>query len=205
MTDHIPDGRDAELLACPLCNSASEASTAFDGSIYEGHVVICANGKCGCQSGTFPTPAMARRAWNTRSAALPKEADPSREELAKAIYETGAEPGNDACTWAYARRIAETYKGTRHNSHAKAYQTDINHALAQADSVRARLAAKPVNDGVRELRQRIHNMRVTLSSVVTLANGGGVTLRNLNAIGKAAKHSLDHDAAAVPPSPGDRT
>lgn len=60
-----PDGD--RLLPCPLCKSASQASTAFDGLVYEGHVVICTSGKCGCQSGVFPTPAMARKAWNTRT------------------------------------------------------------------------------------------------------------------------------------------
>lgn len=52
----------------------------------------------------------------------------------------------------------------------------------------------PVASDGQELRQRIHNMRVTLSSVVTLAESGGVNLKNLNAIGKAAKHSLVRDA-----------
>lgn len=97
MTAAATPGR--ELLACPCCGSASEPSTAFDGSIYEGHVVICANGKCGCQSGTFPTPAMAKRAWNTRLAAKPAESEREAviEECAKlcetnAVVYRGTEP-----------------------------------------------------------------------------------------------------------------
>lgn len=69
--------------------------------------------------------------------------------------------------------------------------------LEIADGEIARLAAKPADEGVRELKQRIHNMRVTLSSVVTLAESGPVNLKTQNAIAKAAKHSLDRDASTT--------
>lgn len=44
-------------------------------------------------------------------------------------------------------------------------------------------------------RQRIHNLRVTLSTVRTLGESGGVKLKTLNAIARAAKLSLERDTA----------
>lgn len=187
------------MLACPLCNSASEASTAFDGSIYEGHVVICANGKCGCQSGTFPTPAMARRAWNTRSAALPKQSDPSRDSAAVQMFMAQlivAENGsslNGAITIPKQTLPASVYDA----------------AIAAAN----RLAAKPVDDGVREAFKPFADFMAgsafdKLPGEMPLTNGSGMARRQLTvgdfrklreAIWPPKPYTLST------PSPGERT
>lgn len=93
--DHIPDGR--ELPACPCCNWPAPMLET-DGSCFAGQHYPSEPGqtgykfrcdKCGLQTCWWHSEQQARDAWSTRSAALPKQSEPSREELdAKTLAES---------------------------------------------------------------------------------------------------------------------
>lgn len=57
------------------------------------------------------------------------------------------------------------------------------------------LAVARALQAVREANQRVHDLRVTLSSIITLAETAPVNLKTQNAIAKAAKHSLDRGSS----------